>query len=114
MNSLLAILISIVVVFILVIVLLLDSKTSNSISRAGNMLTIWHPLKEEVIDLQADLLSWNVQQVRPLRWGRLYSLNLELRPGRWKNVYARSLSGTVGQLIDYLEKHAQERKSQAA
>ena len=77
------------------------------------MLTIWYPLKKEVVDIETDLLSWNVQQVWPLRWGRLYSLNLELKPGRWKNVYARTLSGKVGQLIAYLEKHAPERRTQA-
>jgi hypothetical protein len=113
MNYLVAILISIIVVFIFVIVLLLNTKTSNRISRAGSVLTIWYPLKKEVVDLEADLLSWNVQKVRPLWWGRFYSLNLEFKPGRWKNVYSRSLSGKVGQLIAYLEKHAPERKTQA-
>ncbi|MEB2778511.1 hypothetical protein SYJ56_24595 [Algoriphagus sp. D3-2-R+10] len=111
MNFLFIFLISVFIIFILIAVLLVNSKNSNNIQRSGNKLTIWHPLKKEVIDLEYDLKSWNVQQVNMLWWGRINSVNLELQSGKWKKVYSRSLSGKIAQLITYLEKKAIERKT---
>lgn len=110
MDYLIIILISVFIVFLLVSVLLIDTKTSNKISRKGNKLTLWHPLKKEEIDLEKDLKSWNVQRLNLLWRGRFYALNMELKSGKWKKIYTRSLSGKTGKLIAYLEINAQSNK----
>lgn len=112
MDLLYIFLISIVLLILLFTVLFADSKSSNSIHRKGDKLTIWYPLKEEVIDLNTDLTSWNVQSIRPLWWGRLYAVNLELKSGKWKRVYTRSLTGRIRQLIEYLEENAKDKQAQ--
>lgn len=111
MNFLFIFLISVFIIFILIAVLLANSKSSNNIHINGNMLTIWHPLKKDVINLESDLKSWNVQQVNMLWRGKLNSVNLELQSGKWKKVYSRSLSGKIEELITYLEQTAIERKT---
>ena len=104
--------ISIFVFLILVFVLLVDTKTSNNIHKKGNLLTIWHPLKKESINLDTDLLSWHVQRINVLWWGKLYAVNLKLKSGKWKKLYSRSRRGKFDQLINYLEKNALNKQTQ--
>ncbi len=111
MNYLFILLVTVLILIILLTVLFADSKTSNNIHRKGNILTIWHPLKKDVINLETDLKSWNIQHVRVLWWGRLYSVNLELSSGKWKKVFSRSLTGKIERLTSYLEKSAKEKKT---
>lgn len=111
MNYLYILLFSVAIVFILILVLLADSKSSNNIHIKGDKLTIWHPLKKIVIDLQADLKSWNIQSVHLLWRGRLHTVNLELESGKWKKIYSRSLSGKIEPLITYLEKSASQKRT---
>lgn len=110
MNYLIILFLSVLIIFILVMVLLSNSKSSNNIHIKGDKLTIRHPLKKEVINLESDLKSWNIQRINMLWWGRLYSVNLELKSGKWTKVYSRSLSGKIEQLIIYLKETAPERK----
>lgn len=94
-------------------VLLANSRSSYSFHRNGNILTIVHPLKNEVVNLETDLKSWNLKGFRRLWWGKIYSLNLELNSGKWKKIYSRSLSGTIDQLITHLESTALDKKTES-
>tara|TARA_R110002072_G_scaffold264748_1_gene423642 strand:- start:156774 stop:157064 length:291 start_codon:yes stop_codon:yes gene_type:complete len=94
---------------------MVDSKTSNKISRTKDKLTIWHPFKQEVIDLNSDIKSWKLQTVSYLRIGKLYSLNIETKSGNWKKVFSRSYDGNFKNLVEYLEKtQPKQHKKQSA
>lgn len=113
MTYLVVLLITIIIISILVMVLLANNRSSNDISRDGNLLTISHPLKKEVINLDSDLKSWNVQSFRRLWWGRIYGVSLETKSGKWKKLYTRILSGNIGALITYLEETAPEKRRES-
>lgn len=113
MEFLVTLSISIVIVFILLIVLLFNSRNSYSFHRDGSILTIIHPLKKELINLESDLKSWNVQGFRRLWRGKIYALNLEMNSGKWKKIYARSLTGDIEQLINYLDSTAIKAKTES-
>lgn len=111
MNYLILLFLSVLIIFILVMVLLSNSKSSNNIHIKADMLTIRHPLKKEVINLESDLKSWNIQRINMLWWGKLYSVNLELQSGKWTKIYSRFLSGKIEQLLIYLEETASGKKT---
>tara|TARA_R110002020_G_scaffold254617_1_gene468325 strand:+ start:279 stop:620 length:342 start_codon:yes stop_codon:yes gene_type:complete len=110
MNYLIIFLISVIIIFTLIMVLFADSKSSNSIHRKGNKLTIWHPLNKQVINLNSDVKTWNIQKIRWFWWGTIYSVNIELLSGKWKKIYSRSITGKLEPLISHLEKIAPEKK----
>ena len=111
MNFLFVLLITIVIISIPILIMLANNKSSNVINRDGNILTISHPLKNEVINIDSDLKSWNVQSFRRLWWGRIYGVSLELNSGKWKKLYTRILSGKIGDLVSYLEETAPEKRT---
>ncbi|WP_026954373.1 hypothetical protein [Algoriphagus vanfongensis] len=111
MDLLYIVLISCGIIFFFLIILLAETKTSNNIERKGSKLTVWHPLKKEVIDLETDLISWNVQRMKLLWWGKLYAVNMQLKSGKWKKIYARSRRGKFYKLISYLKKNELSKQS---
>lgn len=112
MDYLYIVIVSILIVSTLMIVLLTNSKTSNNIILQGNKLTIFHPLKKEDINLDADLKKWNVQKIQTLWRGKFYSLNLQLKSGKWNRLYSRSFTGKIAPIIEYLENTSPEKKSE--
>ncbi|MDR7127898.1 hypothetical protein J2X69_000226 [Algoriphagus sp. 4150] len=104
MNYLTILLISVIILLLLVGVLMLNSKIGHNISQDNNKLIIKHPLKEDVIDLNADISNWKLQRANYWRLGRIYALNLELKSGKHKKVYSRSVTGKFGKLVEYLQR----------
>ncbi|GAA0878953.1 hypothetical protein GCM10009119_19210 [Algoriphagus jejuensis] len=51
-------------------------------NNSENILTLWHPLKKEDVDLENELKSWNVRRMNLLWRGKPYALSLELTDGR--------------------------------
>ena len=91
-------------------VLLANSKTSVDFHLTDNKLTILHPFKKEVINLDEDLNSWNSQRINTLWRGKLHSINLQLKSGKWTKVYSRSRDRNMENLISYLQATAVEKK----
>ncbi len=103
MDNLVVLGASILVIFLLIMLLyLINTKTSNTIKLEGNLLTINYPLKKEVIDMERDLVEWNLQQVNYLRWRRINSINLKLNSGKWRRIYYRFNSERFQNLLSYL------------
>lgn len=113
MEYLIILSITIFIIFILILVLLGNSRSSYSFHRNGKILTIVHPLKNEEVNLESELKSWNIKGFRRLWRGKIYSLNMELHSGKWKKIYSRSLDGTIDQLITYLESTAFDKKTES-
>jgi len=103
MNSLVISIVAILVLAIFVAIFLMNSRTGHNIKLQGKMLTIGHPLKEDVIDLEKDLSNWNVTRMNLMWRGRLYVLNLELNSRSWKKIYFRSPTGNIQELIAKLD-----------
>ncbi|EPR69131.1 hypothetical protein ADICYQ_1903 [Cyclobacterium qasimii M12-11B] len=72
-----------------------------------------HPFKKEVINLDAELYSWNFQRINTLWRGKLYSINLKLKSGKWTKVYSRSPSGKIADLINHLKITAVDKKGKS-
>jgi len=90
MDYLVISIVAILIVALFVAILLINSKTSSSISLEGKTLTVGYPLKKDVIDLEKDLRRWSVRRMNLMWRGRLYALSLELQDGAWKKIYFRS------------------------
>lgn len=101
---------SIVVVFLFIAIFLSNTKTSNSISLRGRILTIWHPLKKTKIHLENDLKTWSIKRIHLLWSGKVYALNLQLTTGEWRKIYFRSRSGKIKQLLGSLKEVAPNGK----
>lgn len=114
MNYLIVVLISSILIFSLLFLMLQNYRSSYEFILSDDILTIKHPLKDEVIDLDLELKSWNVQGFRRLWWGKIYSVNLELRSGKWRKIYATQLAGKITILITHLESTYPERVAQSA
>ncbi|AEL28042.1 hypothetical protein [Cyclobacterium marinum] len=112
MDYLYIVIVSILIVSALMIVLLTNTKNSNNIILQGNKLTIFHPLKREDINLDADLQKWNVQKIQTLWRGKFYSLNLQLKSGKWNRLYSRNFTGKIAPVIEYLENTSPEKKAE--
>lgn len=111
MSYLYIVIISILIVSALMAVLLANSKTSINFHLVDNKLTILHPFKKEVINLDTELNSWNYQKINTLWRGKFYSINLKLNSGKLTKVYSRSRSGNMEMLINYLETTAVDKES---
>jgi len=103
MKYIIILLIAILIILAFVLVLLFGSKSSNNISLFNSKLTIWYPLKKDVIDLKKDIISWHLQRLNLLRLGKINSLTLKLKSGEWKKVYSRSMEGQFGELVQILK-----------
>lgn len=90
MNYLIISIVAILILALFVAILLINSKTSSSVSLEGKTLTVGYPLKQDVIDLEKDLRSWNLRRMNLMWRGKLYALSLELQDGAWKKIYFRS------------------------
>lgn len=113
MDFLIVLLITVAIVFIFLLILLANSRSSYNFYRKEHILTIVHPLKNDQINLETELKSWNVQGFKRLWWGSIFSVNLELNSGKWQKIYSKSLSGKIDQLIIYLESSAPNRKTES-
>lgn len=90
MDYLVITIVAILILAFFVSILLINSKTSSNISLEGRTLTVGYPLKQDVIDLEKDIRSWNVRRMNLMWRGKLYALSLELNDGAWKKIYFRS------------------------
>lgn len=102
---------AILVLALFVSILLINFKTSNNIKLQGKTLTVWHPLKKEIINLEKDLKRWNIRRMNLLWRGKLYALTLKLKGGAGKKIYFRSRTGKIRRLVGVLEELAPEGKS---
>ena len=106
MNYLTIGIISIVILAILVTTLLLNSQTGRSFRLQGRQLTLLYPLKKEVVKLDTEVKSWNIERIHLMWRGKLYALSLELKNGTWKKLYFRSRTEEVRHLVAALDEVA--------
>lgn len=113
MDLLTIVLISCGIISLFFLFFLAESKTTHNIEKKGSKLTLWHPLKKEVIDLNTDIIDWNVQRIHLLWWGKLHAINIQLKSGKWKTIYSKSRRGKFNKLTSHLKKIDQTKQSQS-
>lgn len=105
METIVALIIASVVLFLIVLPLLYFFRRSTDVRLAGDLLILRFPFKKEVIVLTKELKSWHLQEAHFLRLGIIYSVNLELKNGNWRSVSSRFNPESFKVLFTYLETH---------
>lgn len=112
METAIAVIIASIVVLLIVTPLLFLFKRSSDIRMEGDLLVLRYPFTKEEIQLSEELKSWHLQEAHFLRFGKVYSLNMELNNGKWKSVSSRFNADSFKLIFHYFEKsYGQIRKA---
>jgi hypothetical protein len=104
--------IGIILLLIVVPLFFFFRRKSTDIRLEGDLLVLRYPFAKEEISLSDELKSWQLQQANFLWWGRVYSVNIELKSGKWKQVNSRFNRGGFEAVFDYLKtNYADKRKA---
>lgn len=103
MEIVIAVIIVCIVLFLIITPLLFFSKRSTDVRLKGDVLVLRYPITKEEIKLSEELKSWNLQEARFLRLGKIYSINMELNSGKWRSVGSRFNAESFKDLFQYLE-----------
>jgi hypothetical protein len=86
------------------------TRRSSDIRFDGQNLIIRYPLRKQVINLDKELKSWKLQEIRPLWYGKIFSINLELQSGRWHHVDSRMNRETFNSIFSLLSENFDEKR----
>lgn len=108
-----AVAIVIVILILLLIVFLFYfffRRKSTDIRLEGDRLILRYPISKEEIILSEELKSWHLQEATFLWWGKVYTINLELKSGKWKHISTRFNPGSFETVFGYLEDNYSDRR----
>jgi hypothetical protein len=88
------------------------TRRSSDIRLEGKNLVIRYPTSKKEINLEAELKSWKMQEIKHLWIGRTQSINLELQSGKWHHVNSRFNKETIEEIYHFLNENFGEKRKE--
>lgn len=88
------------------------TRRSSDIWLEGKNLVIRYPTSKKEINLEAELKSWKMQEIKHLWIGRTQSINLELQSGKWHHVNSRFNKETIEEIYHFLNENFGEKRKE--
>jgi uncharacterized membrane protein YhaH (DUF805 family) len=99
-----------IILFLIFSSLALFTRRSSDIRLEGKNLVIRYPTSKKEINLEAELKSWKMQEIKHLWIGRTQTINLELQSGRRHHINSRSNRETIGSIFHFLNENFEEKR----
>lgn len=69
-----------------------------------------YPLRKKEVNLDTELKSWKLQEIRLLWIGKVHAINLELQNGRWHQVDSRFNRETFNSIFTLLTENFETKR----
>lgn len=78
------------------------TRRSSDVRLEGKNLVIRYPTSKKEINLETELKSWKMQEIKHLWIGKTQTINLELQSGKWHHVNSRFNRETIEEIYHFL------------
>ena len=102
--------IAVIIVTLAFLPLIYFTRKSSDIRIDGNKLVFRYPLRKKEVNLDTELKSWNLQQIKLLWIGKVHAINLELQNGRWHQVDSRFNRETFNSIFTLLTENFETKR----
>ena len=99
-----------IIVIIAFLPLIYFTRRSSDVRVNGKNLVIRYPLRKKEINLETELKSWTLQEIKFLWIGKVHAINLELQSGKWHHVDSRLNRETFNSIYTVLTENFEEKR----
>lgn len=110
MNTTLILVIASILIMFLIFPLLFFLRRRVELSLDGDILVLNYPVSDKKIDLERELLNWEVEQAYYIRWGIFHAIKMRFKNGKQLAVNSLFNQSNYDLLFSHLNSKFKDRR----